>query len=113
MANKISTPILNPIKKLAKNSDINVLKIKTERNNLGALKTFLVVLLIAIQAAVFFMSYLYLMWLFQSFVIISFGLSLVTCIYVLSTNKNSQSKPIWILFLLLFFGHGFPLLVLL
>ena len=107
MANKISTPILNPIKKLTKNSDINVLKIKTERNNLGALKTFLVVLLIAIQAAVLLMSYLYLMWLFQSFVIISFGLSLVTCIYVLSTNKNSQSKPIWILFLLLFFGFSY------
>ncbi len=108
MKNKIpTTTFVSPIRKLAKSSDINVLKIKTERNNLGALKTFLVLLLIAVQFVVFFVSYLYLIWLFQSFFVISFVFSLITCIYVLSTNKNSQSKPIWILFLLLFFGFGY------
>jgi len=95
------------IKHLATNSEIDIVKVKTERNSLGVLKTLLVMALIALQLLVFLMSYLYLMWFFQSFVLISLILSLITCIYVLNTNKNSQSKPIWMIFLLLCFSFGY------
>ena len=37
----------------------------------------------------------------------TFAMSLITCIYVLSSNKNSQSKAVWIIFLLLFFPFAY------
>lgn len=94
-------------KVLIKNTEIDVLKIKTERNNLGVLKTLLVVFLIALQATVFFMSYIYFVSFIRWFAVFSLIMSIITCIYVLSSNKNSQSKPVWILFLLLCFSFGY------
>ena len=92
---------------LSQNTDIDVIKIKTERNSLGTLKTMIVLLLIFSQLIIFLLSYLYFISFWQWYFIISFGFSLCTCIYVLSTNKNSQSKPVWILFLLLCFSFGY------
>lgn len=95
------------IKPLATNTEIDVIKIKTERNSLGVLKTLLVMLLITLQLALFLISYLYFMWFFQSVVLVSLILTLFSCFYVLNTNKNSQSKPIWMIFLLLCFSFGY------
>ena len=91
----------------APNTQIDVLKIKTERNHLGLLKTLLVVFLIFLQFAVLISSYLFFFAFFNWLITFSFIASLITCIYVLSTNKNSQSKPIWILFLVLCFSFGY------
>ena len=96
---------INP-KHLASNPDADVLKIKTERNSLGLLKTMLVALLILIQFAIFILSYLYFINFFQIFSVISYIITLITCLYCLSTNKNSQSKPIWIFFLLVCSSFG-------
>lgn len=87
--------------------EADVVKIKTERNGLGVLKTLIVVLLIALQGSIFILSYLYFASFFQWFLLVSFIMSFMTCIYVLSTNKNSQSKPIWVLFLLICFSFGY------
>lgn len=104
---KINQPSkINP-KHLATNTEIDVLKIKTERNGLGVLKTLIIVLLIALQGAIFLLSYLYFVLFFQWFILVSLGMSLITCIYVLSTDKNSESKPIWVFFLLLCFSFGY------
>ena len=88
---------INP-KHLASNPDADVLKIKTERNGLGALKTIIVAFLILLQFAIFILSYLYFINFFQVFSVISYIFTIITCLYCLSTNKNSQSKPIWIFF---------------
>ena len=74
------------IKPLATNTEIDVIKIKTERNSLGVLKTLLVMLLITLQLALFLISYLYFMWFFQSVVLVSLILTLFSCFYVLNTN---------------------------
>ncbi len=94
-------------KYLPNNPDVDILKIKTERNSFGTLKTVIVVFLIAVQVAILILSNLYFITFFQWFLVISIILTLITCIYVVSSNKNSQSKPIWILFLLTCFGFGY------
>lgn len=102
MNRKITT---NP-KHLAYNPGADVLKIKTERNSLGTIKTMIVLLLLLIQLATFILTFLYFVIFFRVFSVISYILSLITCLYVLSSNKNSQSKPIWILFLLICSSFG-------
>jgi len=92
---------------IAKNQDANVLKLKTERNGWGVLKTLVVILLIVVQASIFLLSYLYFISFFRWFSLFSFIMSFITSIYVLSTSKNSQSKPIWILFLLVCSSFGY------
>ena len=92
---------------LAPNNEIDMLKLKTERNSFGVLKTIIVLLLIFMQVALFIVSYLYFFAFSQWFWLLSFVVSVGTCIYVISSNKNSQSKPIWVLFLLLCFMFGY------
>lgn len=95
------------IKKIARNNYVDAVKIKTEFNGLGALKTLLVVTLIILQFSVLVLSYLYLFHFFQWLFTFSFVMSLITCVYVLSTPKNGQTKGTWILFLLICFMFGY------
>jgi len=97
----------NNFKHLAKNPDVDVVKIKTERNSLGALKTLIVLLLVAVQLAVFIISPLYFLRDIRWVWYIAIVMTIITCLYVLSSNKNSQSKPVWILFLILCFSFGY------
>lgn len=89
--------------------DYKVVKIRTERNGLGALRTLLIAGLIAIQAAVLVCLYIFLSLAFRWYLIVSFALSLITCVYVLSSSRNGLSKAVWILFLLLAFSFGYLL----
>ena len=91
-----------------KQSDhIYALKIKTESNGLGVLKTIIVMLLIALQLAFLVVSYLYLALAFQTYLLISVFLSLIACIHVLSTDYHGQAKATWVFFLLISFGFGY------
>ena len=92
---------------LANNPDFDVLKIKTERNHLGLLKTLIIVFLILVQFSFFILSNLYLVNFYRWFVVFSLAMTFATCLYVLSSNKNSQSKPIWVLFLIICFSFGY------
>lgn len=92
---------------LATSHDADVVKIKTERNSLGVLKTLIVVLLIAVQLFALIWSAIYISSLFKFIAILSMIFTIFTCIYVLSSDKNSQSKPIWIFFLLTCFTFGY------
>lgn len=80
-----------------------VVKIKTETGGLGAVKTLIVVGLIALQLAFWVYLNVSFALAFKWVLTFSFACSLITCIYVLSSNKNSLSKAVWIIFLLLFF----------
>ncbi len=89
-----------------------VVKIKTETGGLGALKTLIVALIIGSQLGL--LIYLNIMFAvaFWWFLAVSFILSVITCVYVLSSNKNSLSKAVWIIFLLLFFSFGYIIYIL-
>lgn len=83
----------NPVRKLH-SQDYKVVKIRAERNGLGILKTAVAIGLIAVQAAVLVCLYVFLSMAFRWYVIVSFSLSLLTCVYVLSSSKNGISKAV-------------------
>lgn len=77
------------------------------RGGRGKLKGLLIILLAILPWIAF--AYLHTIYAFAvtGALIFSFAVSLLTCIYVLSTNKNSQSKAVWIIFLLVCFTFGY------
>ena len=85
-----------------RSAESRVVRVKTETSGFGALKTLIVMAIIFSQLALFIYLYIELAIAFRWYVIVSFALSLLTCIYVLSSNKNSLSKAVWIIFLLIF-----------
>lgn len=89
------------------NPSADLLKVKTERNSVGTLKVIIILLLILVQLSALILSYLYFMGAVQWFWGISLVLSFLTCIYVMSSNKNSQSKSMWIIFLITCFSFGY------
>lgn len=91
----------------ARSSDTKVVKIRSEHNGIGVFKTFFVVLLLLLQVSLCVCLYAFFIALFRWYLIVSFVMSLITCVYVLSTDKNSQSKAVWIMFLLLGFSFGY------
>lgn len=82
-------------------------KIRTETKGFGAFKTLFVMFLIALNFALLLYFYLRFVMIFQGYLIVAFILSVLTCIYVLSTEKNGQSKAVWIIILLLGFTFGY------
>lgn len=91
----------------ARSRDARVVRIRSEHNGIGALKTLIIALLLLAQIALLFLLYLFFIAGFRHYLLVSFILSLLTCIYVVSSDKNSQSKAVWIIFLLLTFSFGY------
>ena len=94
-----------------RSAESRVVRVKTETSGFGALKTLIVMAIIFSQLALFIYLYIELAIAFRWYVIVSFALSLLTCIYVLSSNKNSLSKAVWIIFLLVFFIFGYAIYI--
>lgn len=85
----------------------DIVKIKTENNGLGVIKALVVFGIIAFQLLLFVLLHSAFMLSYKWTALGTFVLSLSTCIYVLSSNKNSHSKAVWIIFLLLFFPFAY------
>lgn len=83
------------------------LKIRTERNGLGVLKTLCVAGFIVLEAALCVLLFVWFIEIFRWYLLISFCLSLFACVYILSSPRSGQSKAVWILFLLLLFPVGY------
>lgn len=82
------------------NNILLIKKIKTEKKGLGTLKTLLLSFVVLSQIAIFVLTQLYLQHYFVWLAVVSVILSLCTCIFVLTNDKNSESKPVWILFII-------------
>lgn len=93
--------------KIKQNTEILALKIKTEGNGLGVLKTFIVLILIALQLAFFIFSYYSFLHIFKWYFVLSIILSLICAIHVLSSDFHGQVKAVWVLFLLSCFGFAY------
>lgn len=87
--------------------DNRIVKIKTETSGWGALKTFVVAFLIALQIAVLIYLHLSFALAFRWVMIVSLVLTAITCVYILSSKKNGLSKAVWIIFVLLGFSFGY------
>ena len=82
-------------------------RVKTETSVVGKIKLFTIFLLIALQIGVIVMFNTHYALAAQSAAIVSIILSLLTCLYVLSSNKNGLSKAVWIIFILCCFTFGY------
>lgn len=88
-------------------TDYKVVRIRTETNGWGAVKSLVVAGIFALQFSILVLIYVFLGYLFKWYLILSYILSILTCVYVLSTNKNSLSKAVWVIFILVSFGFGY------
>lgn len=85
----------------------DIVKIRTEHNNITAIKgalalSFVAAQLAAILALVLFAEF-YLTW----YLVLCAVLSILTAIYCLSSERSTGSKAIWVLITLIFFVIGF------
>ena len=104
MKNKIHRPRLNP-------RGARVVSVRTETHGMAGIKTLVVIGLIFAELALLIYLYIKIAIAFRWYLILSFALSLATCIYVLSSQKNSLSKAVWILFLIVFFVFGYAIYI--
>lgn len=91
----------------SKRSFDNLLKFKTEGSNFGSLKTLLIFVLFLIEIATMVLAGLFIVSFIRWYMVFAGVVTLATCLYVLSSNKNSQSKAVWVMFLLIFFEFGY------
>ncbi len=106
MTNNSKAKII-PRSKIKTSEHIFALKVKTESNGLGALKTIIVIALIALQATILVASYLFMLAFFQWYLTLSIILTFVSCIHVLSSDYHGQAKATWVFFLLVAFAFGY------
>lgn len=85
----------------------HLVKIKTEGNNLGMIKTILISLLLILQIGAMAVGALLLVSVIRWYLVFAVIMTAITCLYVLSSNRNSQSKTVWVMFLILGFAFGY------
>lgn len=95
-----------------RSSEGSVVKIKAEKKGLGSLKTLVTALLILLQLTILLTLYLELVQIFKWYLLISLALSLLCCLYTLSSDRSPSSKAVWIFIILVFFYVGHILFIL-
>ncbi len=85
----------------------HLVKIKTEGNNLGLIKTALIALFLLIEIATMALGALFLVSIIRWYMLFAVLMTIGTCLYVLSSSRNSQSKAVWLMFLILCFSFGY------
>lgn len=86
---------------------INKIKVKSETSNTGFLKTILIMSLLALEFVLFILAYLYIATFIEYYLIISIILTFISCLHVICSDRNSLSKPVWVLFLIITFAFGY------
>ncbi|MDE7440329.1 MAG: cardiolipin synthase [Clostridia bacterium] len=103
---------MNKSKKVSRSPDNSVLKIRTEKNAFfGTIKVAIVALLVIAQLAIQIFLYSVFAWASGIYSLIAFILSLISCIFLISSNRSTASKAVWTMIILLLFQVGFILYV--
>ena len=90
--------------------DKSVLKVRTEKNALaGTLKVAVVAFLVLLQLGIQIFLYGYFAAISGIYSLIAFILSIVSCIFLISSNRSPASKAVWTFIILIFFEIGFML----
>lgn len=90
-----------------RSNDARVIRVKAENSGKGILKTLILLAIIVSQICIAAFFHIEFALAFRSYVLFSVAMSLATCVYVLSSNKNSLSKAVWIIFILVGFSFGY------
>lgn len=100
-------PLENRKKSRRKSNDYRMVRIRTEHNGFGFLKTLLTLLLVFLQLGIIlsfnFFFAIGLSWYLTLLAVIS----LFTAVSVLSSHRSGQAKAVWVFFILVFFVFGF------
>lgn len=89
-----------------------IFKIKTDTNFIGLLRLAFLGIIILIQIGLLVLLNIYLIELFIWFLVVTAVLSICCALNVIVSEKNSLSKTIWVLFLLIFFPISFIVYIL-
>ncbi len=84
-----------------------VIRLKTERRGIGRLKTVAILLVALLQLALLILLHTLVVAAFRGYLIFSVVMDVLTCLYVLASDKNSRSKAVWIMLILVLFPVGF------
>ena len=90
-----------------KSPDGDVIRIKTERKGMGKLKAMLILFVALLQLCILATLHTLVAVAFQSYLIVSVVLDIITCFYILGSSKNGRSKAVWIMLVLVLFPVGF------
>ena len=95
---------------MSKNIKARTGKVRTEKNAIwGTLKVATVAILVLIQLAIQIFLYGYFASLSWIYSLAAFILSVISCIFLLSSNRSPASKAVWTFIILIFFEVGFML----
>ncbi len=83
------------------------IKIKTEKNGLGALKAFSVAFVILLKLVVFVLLHIWFVQILNIYALISFVLSVLACIYALSSDRSPTAKAVLIFIAMALFIVGY------
>lgn len=99
----------NRITNKALSTDFRVIRLNTENRSFGAIKTLTIAGAIFLQLALFFLAYLKFIEYFQIYLVVYYLSSFITGLYIISGNKNTQSKVVWVFvsFIIPIFGSLF------
>ena len=90
--------------------DKSVLKIRTEKNAwAGTLKVAVVAFLVLVQLGIQILLYSYFAAISGLYSLVAFILSVISCVFLLSSNRSPASKAVWTFIILIFFDVGFML----
>ncbi len=90
-----------------KRSDARVVKIRTQTNRTAFVKTAFTLLLVFLQLGLIVSLNFLFVTGWRWYVVFLFAVSVITSVFVLSSHRSTQSKAVWVLFILLFFECGF------
>ena len=90
-----------------KRSDTKVVKIRTQSNRTALVKTAFTMLLIFLQLGLIVSLNFLFATGWRWYIVFLFAVSVITAVFVLSSHRSTQSKAVWVLFILLFFECGF------
>lgn len=89
-----------------------IFKIKTDSNFIGLLRLGFLGILILAQVAILILLSIWVAEVFIWYLVITAVLSILCALSVIVSDKNSLSKTVWILFLLVFFPVSFIVYIL-
>ncbi len=94
-------------KKRLRSHDSKLIRIRTEHNNVGLIKGAMALLFVFLQLAIIISLVVFFVSAVRWYLIFCYVISLITAVYVLSSDRSAQSKAIWVLFILVAFIVGF------
>lgn len=90
--------------------DKSVLKVRTEKNPIaGTIKVGIIAFLVLLQLGIQILLYGYFAAVSGLYSLVAFILSVISCIFLISSNRSPASKTVWTFIILIFFEIGFML----